>query len=83
VLRSSAVVICCAENDKDFARRAAAIGQEPDQLRQHAVAGTPAEVVDKLGAYADAGITRVYLQLLDQTDLDHVHLLGSEVLGRI
>jgi F420-dependent oxidoreductase-like protein len=83
VLRSSAVVICCAENDRDFARRAAAIGQEPDQLRQHAVAGTPAEVVDKLGAYADAGITRVYLQLLDQTDLDHVHLLGSEVLGRV
>jgi alkanesulfonate monooxygenase SsuD/methylene tetrahydromethanopterin reductase-like flavin-dependent oxidoreductase (luciferase family) len=77
------VTICCAENDKDFQRRAAAIGQEPDQLRQNGVAGTPSEVVDKLGAYADAGITRAYLQLIDQTDLDHIHLLGSEVLGRV
>ena len=33
-------------------------------------------------AYAEVGITRAYLQVLDQTDLDHLHLLAAEVLGR-
>jgi F420-dependent oxidoreductase-like protein len=83
VLRSSAVVVCCASNDADLARRAAAIGRDVADLRQNAVAGTPGEVVDKLGEYAAVGITRAYLQVLDQTDLDHIRLIGEEVLGRV
>ncbi len=47
------------------------------------MAGTPAEVVDALGRYAEVGITRAYLQVLDQTDLDHIHLLAAEVLGKV
>ena len=57
LLRSSAVVVCCGDDEAEIARRAAAIGREPDELRQNGVAGTPAEVLDKLGEYADAGIT--------------------------
>jgi F420-dependent oxidoreductase-like protein len=83
VLRSAAVVICCGADEKEIARRAAAIGREVSELRQNAVAGTPAEVLDKLGEYAEVGITRAYLQVLDMTDLDHVRLLGAEVLGNI
>ena len=83
VLRSSAVVVCCGSDEKEITRRAKAIGREPAELRENAVAGTPEEVVEALGRYADVGITRAYLQVLDQTDLDHIHLLAAEVLGKV
>ena len=46
-------------------RRAAAIGHELEALRTTGLAGTPAEIVDRLGVYADMGVSRVYLQVLD------------------
>ena len=45
--------------------------------------GTPAEVVDKLGRYAEAGSTRAYLQVLDLADLDHLDLVASEVMPQL
>ena len=65
------------------ARRAAAIGRDPTSCARTAWPGTPAEVVDKIGAYAEAGATRVYLQILDLADLDHLDLLASEVLPQV
>lgn len=52
----------------------------PAELRENGAAGLPGEVVDTLGRYADAGASRVYLQVLDVDDLDHVALLGRSVL---
>ena len=80
---STAQTVCCGADEKEVARRAAAIGREPDELRQHAVAGTPDEVVERLGAYAAIGAERVYLQMLDLDDLDHVDLLAKEVMPRV
>ena len=54
-----------------------------DEARAFALAGTPSEVVDKLGEYADAGITRVYLQVLDLADLDHIDLVASQVVPQL
>jgi hypothetical protein len=31
----------------------------------------------------EAGAQRVYLQVLDLADLDHIHLLGAEVLPKL
>ena len=76
---SVAQVTCCGEDEDAYARRAAAIGQDPAQLRQNGLAGTVAEVTDRLGAYAEAGVQRVYLQVLDMRDLDHLRLLAAEV----
>ncbi len=79
--RSAALVICCGRDDAEIARRAAAIGREVDELHTNGLCGTPAEVVDTLGRYAEAtGIDRVHLQLLDLSDLGHLDLLGSDVL---
>ena len=77
---SVAQVVCCGATDADIARRASAIGRQVDELREHGLCGTPAEVVDKLGRFAAIGTTRVYLQVLDLADLDHLALLGAEVL---
>ena len=80
---SSALVLCVGKDEAEVARRAAAIGREVDELRAHGVAGTPAEAVDVLGRYVEAGAERVYLQVLDLSDLDHLDLVASEVAPQL
>lgn len=80
---SSALVLCVGRDEAEIARRAAAIGREVDELRAHGVAGTPAEAVDILGRYAEAGAQRVYLQVLDLADLDHLDLVAAEVAPQL
>jgi F420-dependent oxidoreductase-like protein len=76
---SAAVTMCVGRDDAEVARRAKAIGRDVDELRANGAAGTPAEVVDKLSQFGEAGATRLYLQMMDMTDLDHVELIASEV----
>jgi F420-dependent oxidoreductase-like protein len=80
IVYSTPQVLCCGETEADIARRATAIGREVSELRENGLAGTPAEVLDKLGRLADNGAERFYLQLLDLTDLDHLRLVASEVM---
>jgi hypothetical protein len=47
------------------------------------VAGTPDEVVDRLARFAAEGSERVYLQVMDLADLDHLRLLADEVMPRV
>ncbi|WBB75077.1 LLM class F420-dependent oxidoreductase [Micromonospora sp. WMMD1128] len=80
---SNALVLCCGRNDAEVARRAEAIGRDAAELRAHGAAGTPAEVVDTLGRYAEAGSARAYLQVLDLADLDHLELVAAEVMPQL
>ena len=83
LIHSSALVLCVGKDEAEIARRAAAIGRDVDELRAHGVAGTPAEAVDVLGRYADAGAQRVYLQVLDLADLDHLDLVAGAVAPQL
>jgi F420-dependent oxidoreductase-like protein len=76
---SAAVVVCCGEDEDAYRRRAAAIGRDPGELRGNGAAGTVAEVVERLSAFADTGAERLYLQVLDLHDLDHLRLIAAEV----
>jgi F420-dependent oxidoreductase-like protein len=80
---SNALVACVGRDDAEVARRAAAIGREADELRRNGLAGSPAEVVDKIGRYAEAGSSRIYLQILDLHDLDHLELISSRVQSQL
>jgi len=80
---SVALVVCVGEDDAEVARRAAAIGREVDELAENGVCGTPAQAVARLREWRDAGAERAYLQVLDLSDLDHIALLGRDVLGAI
>ena len=80
---SAATTICCAADETELKRRAEKTGQPLENLRQYATAGTPQEVVDRLGEIHAAGAETVYLQLLDLDDLDQIRLLGEEVLPNI
>lgn len=66
-----------------MARRAAAIGRNVDELKANGLAGSPAEVVDKIGRYAAIGASRVYLQMLDLDDLDHLELIAAQVQSQL
>jgi alkanesulfonate monooxygenase SsuD/methylene tetrahydromethanopterin reductase-like flavin-dependent oxidoreductase (luciferase family) len=83
LVHSSALVLCVGRDDAEVARRAAAIGRDVDDLRSHGVAGTPAQAVDTLGRFAEAGASRVYLQVLDLADLDHLDLVAAEVAPQL
>ena len=83
ILRSAALVLCCGSDEAQLARRADAIGREVDELRTNGAAGTPDEVVDKIGQYAEVGARRIYLQVLDMSDLDHLELVASEVARQL
>ncbi|MCZ7457427.1 LLM class F420-dependent oxidoreductase [Streptomyces sp. WMMC940] len=80
---SNALVVCVGRDDAEVARRAAAIGREVDELKANGLAGSPAEVVDKLGRYTAAGSSRVYLQVLDLDDLDHLELISAQVQSQL
>ncbi|MGW7514872.1 LLM class F420-dependent oxidoreductase [Streptomyces sp. NPDC054796] len=76
---SNALVACVGKDDAEVARRAAAIGREVEELKENGLAGSPAEVVDKIGRFAEAGTSRIYFQILDLGDLDHLELIAREV----
>ncbi|MCY1657566.1 LLM class F420-dependent oxidoreductase [Dietzia sp. SL131] len=83
IIRSAALVLCCGRDEAQVARRADAIGREVDELRANGAAGTPDEVVDTIGRYAAIGARRIYLQVLDMSDLDHLDLVASEVARQL
>ncbi|GAB3120367.1 LLM class F420-dependent oxidoreductase [Glaciibacter psychrotolerans] len=80
---SAAFVAATGANDAEVARRAAAIGREPAELRAHGLAGTAAEVVDRLGALQADGVDCVYLQMLDLHDLEHLDFFAREVVPQL
>lgn len=80
---SNALVLCCGKDEAEVRGRADAIGRDADELRAHGLAGTPSEVVDTIGRYAEVGATRLYLQVLDLADLDHLELVAAEVMPKV
>lgn len=80
---SNALVLCCGATEDDVRRRADAIGRGVDDLRENGLAGTPAEVVDRIGQFAELGAQRIYLQTLDMDDLEHLELVAAEVMPQV
>lgn len=83
VILSAAQVVCCGRDEAELARRADAIGRSVEDLRENGIAGTPAEVVERIGRFGEIGAERIYLQVLDLQDLDHLALLASDVLPQV
>ena len=83
IVHSAAFVLAVGRDDAEFARRAAAIGREPAELREHGIAGTVSEAADRLARLRADGIERVYLQVLDLSDLDHLELVAREIAPQV
>ncbi|MAT18541.1 MAG: LLM class F420-dependent oxidoreductase [Leifsonia sp.] len=81
-LRYSAVAqVWCGRSAEERATRAEKVGgnlENPDNA-----VGSPQQIVDILAAYAERGAARVYLQFFDLRDLEHLELVGTEVLPHV
>jgi F420-dependent oxidoreductase-like protein len=80
---SVAQTVCCGKDEAEFRRRAAAIDMEPAEIREHGLGGTPGEVAAKIAEFTEIGAERVYLQVLDLSDLDHLALIASDVVPQL
>jgi F420-dependent oxidoreductase-like protein len=80
---SNALRLCCGVDDAEVRRRAAAANRDLEGLHVNGVVGTPDQVVDQIGRFAEAGTQRIYLQTLDVVDIDHIELVASEVLRQV
>ena len=76
---SAALVVCAGATEAEVSRRAAAIGREPAELRTNGAAGSAEETAASIGVYVEAGADRVYLQILDLSDLDHLDFIAESV----
>jgi F420-dependent oxidoreductase-like protein len=83
MIYSAAQTVCCGKDEAEFRRRAAAIGWEPADFREKGIGGTPGAVAAKLAEFAGIGAERVYLQVLDLHDLDHLALIASDVAPQV
>jgi F420-dependent oxidoreductase-like protein len=84
LVRSVAQTIAVGRDDVEVDRRAMTLGKSAAEVRADGLAGTLAEVVDRLGQWREkTGITRIYLQLMDMADLDQVELIAAEVAPQL
>jgi F420-dependent oxidoreductase-like protein len=84
IVRSVALVVAVGRDDGEVTKRATAIGRDVEGLKESGLAGTPAEVVDTIGQWREkTGVTRLYLQVLDLADLDHIEFIAAEVAPQL
>lgn len=83
MIHSAALVVCAGPDSATVRRRADRIGREVDELRDNGLAGSADEIVAKLATYKQAGISRVYLQILDMADLAHLEYIASAIAPHI
>ena len=83
IVLSAAQVLCVGENEAEIERRASRIGREVSELRANGLAGTVDEVIGKIQQFAAVGARRMYLQVLDLSDLDHLGLVAAQILSQV
>ena len=80
---STAQVLCVGVDEAEQQRRTAGLGDFAAMAAGSACAGTVDQVVDTLGTWATAGVQRVYLQVIDLPDLDHIALVAQQILPAV
>ncbi len=79
IVFSAGLTVCAGATEVDVERRAAAVGRPPAELRREGAAGSAEEAAATIRSFVDAGAERVYLQVLDLSDLDHLDFIAGEV----
>ncbi len=54
-----------------------------EQLREKGVVGTPSQIIDQIGQYAELGIQRVILQWFDLDDIAGIESIARTILPKI
>ena len=84
VRRSLMTGLVFGKDQADFEAKMAPRTLSADELRERGlVVGTGNELVDQLGAFAEAGVQRIMLQWLDLDDMEGLESLATAVLPQI
>ncbi len=75
--RSAVVLVCAGNTDEDISRRSAVIGAGSAHVETAHFVGSPEQVREGLKPFVDLGITRMYFQVRDAADLDHIRVIGE------
>jgi len=75
--------VCCGQTRAEATRRGEALGEHGLQILRMGVTGDPGDVTGRVAELAQAGADTVYFHLYDVADLDHIRLLGREVLPQL
>ncbi len=78
---SVVIPVACGTDKAEADRRAEAIGAP--RLRDAAACGPPEAVAERVAELAADGADTVYFHIYDIDDLDHVRLLGEQVLPHL
>jgi len=78
---SGVLPVAIGSTQAEIERRAEIVGSP--MLRDAAVIGPPEALADRIAGLAKAGADTVYLHIFDIHDLDHIALIGAEVLPRL
>lgn len=81
--RSVALPTVVARDDTEYLRRLEAVDGDADTFSEVNIAGTPDSAVDKLLRLRELGADRVYLQLVDLRDLEHLELIAEAVAPHV
>jgi F420-dependent oxidoreductase-like protein len=73
---SAVQLVCLGSDPATLARRMAATGRAPEEL-QDGLAGSAGQILAKLATFAQVGVSRMYLQVLDLSEIDHIAELGE------
>jgi F420-dependent oxidoreductase-like protein len=80
---SAGVMAAIGRTDAEAARRAAPLHVPSALPPEDPLIGSPAQLVQRLGEFAEVGTARVHLRLIDMADLDHLELIAAEVLPQL
>lgn len=77
---SSTLPVCCGLTRAEAQARADRLGEPGARLLEQGVVGTPADVLEEIERLAAVGCDLLYLHIYDTDDLEHIALLGREVV---
>ncbi|MDH2424969.1 TIGR03560 family F420-dependent LLM class oxidoreductase [Sphaerisporangium sp. TRM90804] len=80
---SAGIVVAIGRTDAEARRRAAPLHEASALPPEDPVVGSPAQLVQRIGEFAEIGVTRVHLRLTEMSDLDHLELIATEVLPHL
>lgn len=80
IVTSVALVACMSNDPKVLKERASSIGRELSELEKNGLSGTSEQVLERIELYRAVGATRIYLQILDLNDLEHLDDLAGSLL---
>jgi F420-dependent oxidoreductase-like protein len=76
---SAALEVTIGADEAEFRRRSESIGRGPDEARERRIAGVMGEAREAMERWHQAGADRLYLQVLDLNDLEHLDAIASAV----